>query len=278
MKRFSAQQFTSEADLQFSPSDYSMFKFGCKDVARRFGRELGEKFCASPYFEEIKTSLAANPEQKIIVLSSPYLFIPTATFAMKNFFVNVFQHHAYQHGLKPCLEARLYRAKSYKEDYGEMSKEQRYNTMQNDIFHCDKSFLDGNICLFLDDIVITGGHEHRIKMMIEHFDLKIDAYFLYYAELTNPLAPPNIENYLNYAYVKTLLDLDKIIKNQNFTLNTRTVKLILDAPHEDCRTFLNYQRNSFLHKLYTFAIGNSYHTIPDYQRNFLYLSQLLEHI
>lgn len=35
--RHSVHRFTNENDIDFDPTDYSMFKFGCKDVARKFG-------------------------------------------------------------------------------------------------------------------------------------------------------------------------------------------------------------------------------------------------
>ena len=274
--RHSANKFTNEKDIYFDPKDYSMFKFGCKDVARRFGIELAQSFMNSDEYKKIKTeSLFIHPEKRIIVISSPYVHIPTATFAMKDYFIRYLNHNLVHSNLMPVLEAKMYRKSSYKEEYGEMNKEQRFAIMEKDVFHIDKSLIQGNICLFLDDIVITGAHEHRVKKMLEQYNIQSENYFLYFAELSSHETNPIIENYLNYAFVKNLVCLDKIIKNENFLMNTRVVKYILDAPFEECKTFLTYQKQVFLQTLYHNAIGNGYHLIDDYSMNLGYLKSII---
>jgi hypothetical protein len=278
-KRFSAQKFTNERDIQFDPVDYSRFKFGCKSTARKFGTELARKFIASEDYSMIIGDLYENPDMRIVVMSSPYVHIPTATFAMKDYFIRILNEHIYRNwGFKPVIETKIYRSSSYKEEYGEMSKEERFKVMENDSFHVDSELLRDNICLFLDDIVITGAHEHRIGQMLNKYNLMNyeRQYFLYYAELTSGETNPVIENYLNYAFVKDLVSLDKIIKNEEYLMNTRVVKYILNAPHVECKTFLTYQRQIFLQTLYHNAIGNSYHSIPDYKENMEYLEKILD--
>jgi hypothetical protein len=194
---------------------------------------------------------------------------------MKDYFIRELNNELVNKKFEAILEAKMYRKSSYKEEYGEMNKEQRFAIMKKDIFHIDKSLIQKNICLFLDDIVITGAHEHRVKMMLEHYEIESKNYFLYYAELLNSETNPIIENYLNYAFVKNLVCLDKIIKNENFLMNTRVVKYILDSPVEECKTFLTYQKHVFLQTLYHNAIGNGYHLIDDYKMNLEYLKTLI---
>lgn len=276
IRRFSAHKFTSETNLPFSADKYSKFKFGCKDSAREFGVELAEKFISSLQFRIIILELNLNT-RRVIILSSPYEHVPTATFALKNYFVRTLNAALVDKGLDPVLEAKIYRKTSYKEDYGDMSKEDRFNLMKNDAFYVDANMLKDNICIFMDDIIITGAHEHHILKMLEQHNLHKSPYnyFLYFAELTNPLTNPKIENFLNYYFVKDLICLDKIIKNDPFLLNTRVIKYILISKHEDCRAFLNYQKPVFLHTLYHEAIGNGYHKIEDYQKNLFYLKTLI---
>jgi hypothetical protein len=111
--------------------------------------------------------------------------------------------------------------------------------------------------------------------MCDEYGLTNEVWFLYLAQLANPEVNPAIENEFNYAFVKSLLDLDKIIKNEDFLLNTRTVKYILNAPAEEAKTFLMYQRQKFLETLYHSAIGNSYHLIPEYEQNLSFLKTLI---
>ena len=69
--------------------------------------------------------------------------------------------------------------------------------------------------------------------------------------LAEESANPTIENDLNYASVENLIDLNTIIANEPFALNTRMLKYILHAPHEECKNFLIYQKDTFLHTLYS---------------------------
>lgn len=276
IKRFSANQFTNENDIKFDPEKYSRFKFGCKDSAREFGMELANKFINSEIYTEICNKIRSN-NNRIVVMSSPYVHVPTATFAMKDYFIREVNAKLVEDGLAPVLETKVYRKSSYKEEYGEMNKEQRFKVLGDDSFYVDATLLKGNVCIFLDDIVITGAHEYRMLNMLEKQNLHNteDNYFLYFAELTSHETNPVIENYLNYYFVQNLICLDKIIKNEPFIMNTRVVKFILDANHDECKNFLHYQKTSFLHTLYHNAIGNQYHKIPDYSKNLQYLKSLL---
>jgi len=271
--RYSANRFTSEEDIYFSPVQYSKFKFGCKNAAREFGDVLAKGFMFS---DELKKLMEEHPEKRFVVLSSPYVHIPTATFAMKDYFIRTFNAFLISKGRDPLMECKVYRKSSYKSDYGNMSKEERMNIMVNDNFYVDREFLKGKISLFMDDIRITGAHEFRMKKMLDSLDMNDFPHcFLYYAQLNSENAHPSIEDYLNHFFVKDLISLDKIIKNEEYIINTRIVKYILNAPHEECKTFCLYQKHSFLHTVYHYALGNSYHKIPDYQENLSFIKNLL---
>ena len=275
IKRFSVYKFTDETDMTFNPTDYSMFKFGANSISRKFGNTLAKKFINSVNFQEILKNLNNNPEKRIVVLSSPYVYIPTATFAMKDYFIRTINDKLIELGQMPVIETKIYRRSSYNSDYGEMTKAQRFNVMKNDIFHVDKFIVENNICIYLDDIVITGAHEHRIQQMIKKYNINADNYFLYYAELINHETNPVIENYLNYHFVKNLNSIDWIIKNDEFKMNTRSVKYILNATTEDCKTFLLKQKQTFLYKLYSNAIGNNYHTLEAFKTNITLLKSMI---
>ena len=274
--RIAAHTFTNEQNINFSPEQYSQFKFGSKTIARQFGKELALKFHSTKHFLNIIQELQQNPDKRIIVMSSPYVHIATATWAMKDYFVQHLNRMLYEYDLKPIIETKIHRSSSYKEEYGEMSKEERMKVMKGDTFKVDSDLLKDNICLFLDDIVITGAHEYRICEMLKHYNIENGSnYFLYFAELLSEDTNPVIENYLNYFYVKNLIRLNKIIQNHDFQMNTRVVKYILDADHDECKSFLEYQSDVILRTLYHNAIGNMYNRVPDYEKNFKYLEKLV---
>jgi len=275
--RISAYQFNDQNDTHFSPEEYSQFKFGSKTIARKYGKELWQKFIQSQHFFKIVQQLQSS-DKRIVVMSSPYVHVPTATFAMKDYFIRGLNKTLYEHELAPVLETKIHRQSSYKEEYGEMSKSERMKVMSGDQFFVDAELLKDNICIFLDDIVITGAHETRICQMLQKYGLtEGQNLFLYFAELKSA-TDPKIENWLNYFYVKNLVRLGQIIRNHEFQMNTRVVKYILDSEPNECQSFLLYQSDKFLQTLYHNAIGNRYNTIPDYLINFKILESRVEEI
>ncbi|MDB5118931.1 MAG: hypothetical protein JWN56_149 [Sphingobacteriales bacterium] len=257
---YSLHKIKDSVNFGFSPQDYSRFKFGDDAVSKSFGINLADGF--------IQEYLKLNPINKqIVVISSPYSFIPTATFAMKNYFVFHLNRWLAEHGFPVVQEAKVHRTVTYKEDYGELDAEQRINLISNDSFQIDKEFLVGKTLIFLDDIRITGSHERMILKMVDEYQLQNDIHMLYFAELVNNAIHPNIENHLNYFDVKSVFDLEDIIESGNFSINTRIVKYILNTNAESFLIFLNNQTDQFINLLYNMALGNSYHTIEAYANN-----------
>jgi hypothetical protein len=267
--RFSAIKFTKSTDLD--AIKYSKFKFGDKDAAREFGNELADSFIRN-LFQPI---LSKQGIKQIVVCSSPYCFIPTATFALKDYFVNVLNEFLMDEGWPVIEETKIHRTITYREDYGELNAEERMKLISNDMFHIDEVFIKNKTILFLDDIRITGSHERVIQRMCQQYKLENEHYFGYYAELVDPNIDPRIENQLNYAYVKSLLHLDKVIKNSDFMFNTRIVKYILNSDPDEFDQFIRYQPIKLVKTIYHLAIGNSYHLIENYKRNFNFIKFIL---
>lgn len=256
----------------FLPVEYSKFKFGDKDIARKYGYELARKFINSKVFLNI---LQQN-HRDFVVMSSPYCFIPTATWSLSNYFVQFLNQHLVDIGYPVVELSKIHRTNTYKEDYGELSAEERLALISKDGFQIDKAFLEGKFLIMMDDIKITGSHERIIERTFKENNITNDHVFLYFAELADPTIDPKVENYLNYAFVKNLLFLDKIIKNENFLPNTRVVKYILNHKDELAFTmFVMYQSKKVLANLYHLSIGNGYHLIPDYQTNLQIIKDLL---
>jgi hypothetical protein len=252
----------------FNPDDYSRFKFGDDQVAKLFGKSLADGFIKD-FLEDSAIS------DQIVVISSPYCFIPTATFAMKNYFVYQINHWLAERNKPVVQEAKIHRTITYKEDYGELNAEDRLKLIGNDSFHIDKDFLKDKVLFFLDDIKITGSHEKMILKMVKEYGLNNSIVMLYFAELVNGDIHPNIENYLNYHQIKKVSDLDEIIKSGNFCFNTRIVKYILNCDFNSFQSFLEQQSFDFMQHLYNLSLGNSYHLIESYSENFNYLKNYI---
>ncbi|MBC7796281.1 MAG: hypothetical protein H7Z37_05385 [Pyrinomonadaceae bacterium] len=272
VKRFVAHQIYDINVLSFSPESYSQFKHGSKEVARRFGFDLADKFIASNEFRHI---VELSQDKQLVVSPSPYNYVPTATYAMKDYFVSRLNRELVSLELSPLQEAKIHRTNSYNQDYGEMSMSQRENAISSDEFYIDKLFVKDKFVLFLDDIRITGAHERRVLQMIEKFGLECKYLFLYYAGLES-FAAPQFENFMNYAFVKSIKDIDWIIKNHDFVFNTRVVKYILKAESVDFIEFINNQTVAFRENLHRYALGNKYHKLPEFQVNLSYLEKTLD--
>lgn len=260
--------------LGFSASDYSRFKFGCKDIARNFGFAL-----AGGFIRSIQNNLSSLGQ--IVVISSPYQFIPTATFAMKDYFIQKLNYALMLQQLPVVEEARIYRNVTYREDYGGMSAEERMRLIGNDSFYVDAAFVKGKTVILMDDVYITGSHERMIQGMLEAQSVQASSvYYLYFGQLVNPNVAPQIENDLNYHSVHNLQDVNRIIHNGSFLFNTRVVKYILNADHQEFLTFIHQQDEKFVNTLCHLSIGNSYHNIPQYQDNLGYLlwrNRMIDH-
>ena len=265
---YSLHKIYTSTGFNFDAGAYSRFKFGDDQQASIFGSDLADGFI---YEVLLKQTIS----QQIVVISSPYAFIPTATFAMKNYFVFKLNRWLAEHHLPVVQETKVHRTVTYKEDYGELNAEQRMNLIGNDSFHIDAEFLKGKTLVFLDDIKITGSHERMIAKMIKQYSLHNDIYMLYFAELANPDIPPNIENYLNYHEVKSIFDLNGIINSGHFCINTRVVKYILKYNHNSFCIFLQDKSTKFITELYNMALGNSYHTMDSYTLNLNYIKHYL---
>jgi hypothetical protein len=265
---YSLHKIDNGLNFGFNPDDYSRFKFGDNQVAKAFGKSLADGFIKD-FLEDSAIS------DQIVVISSPYCFIPTATFAMKNYFVYQLNHWLAEHNKLVVQEAKIHRTITYKEDYGALSAEERLKLIGNDSFHVDKDFLKDKVLFFLDDIKITGSHEKMILKMVKEYGLTNNIFMLYFAELVNDEIHPNIENYLNYHQIKSVLDLDAVVKGGNFCFNTRIVKYILNCDFNSFQSFLEQQNDEFIHSLYNLSLGNSYHTIESYSENFNYLKNYI---
>lgn len=259
-RKYARHQIDNEFTFPFNPIAYSRFKFGDGNIAKNYGTELAVGFIQNCLANEFVIP-------QFVVISSPYSFIPTATFVMKNYFVSYLNKWLAAHDFPVVQEAKIHRKITYKEDYGELDAEQRMALIGNDEFHIDVGFLQGKELIFLDDIRITGSHENMILKMATQYDIDNKAWLLYFAELTNRHIHPKVENYLNHAFVKNVFDLIPIVNDPNFRINTRITKYILNADPDAFNIFIQNRSPIFVELLLDMAIGNQYHQIESYKAN-----------
>lgn len=259
-KSYSLHKITSKSNLTFNPSDYSWFKFGDKDFAKKIAKELFDGFI-------ISNSEKILEQNEIIILPSPYLSIPTASNFLCFYFKEFLNKFLFENNKKAAIESKIYRNQTYVTDYGNLDFEERVKLISNDTYYIDKEFINGKFCLFLDDIKITGSHEHTVNKILSQYDVKGDFFFIYFAELVNKDIHPNIENYFNYFSVKGIEEIIDVVNRKNFQFNTRIVKYILNLNEDELTLLLNSINSIRREELFLLSISNNYHQIREYNKN-----------
>lgn len=265
---YALHPITDRATVSFNPAEYSLFKFGDGAVARQFGRALAQGF--------VNNQLSHIPaDARLVVLPSPYAFIPTASYWMAQAFLRELNRSLVELARPVAHEVKIGRSITYRDDYGNLTSEERIRLIGNDSFQVDPAVLTGKTLIFVDDIRITGSHQLVVERMMDQYGLTNSCIFVYYGQLINPDVHPNIENYFNYYAIKSIADLTPIIRSPQFRINTRLVKYILNHQPADAHPFLERQPEVFLNELYDMALGNEYHLIAEYEPTMMLLSQLL---
>jgi len=261
-KSYSLHKITSAENFTFNPSEYSWFKFGDKTFAKKFAKDLFDNFILN--YKDLILS-----QNEIIILPSPYLSIPTASNFLCFYFKEFLNTFLYENNKKVAIESKIYRNQTYVTDYGNLDFEERVKLISNDTYYLDKEFINGKFCLFLDDIKITGSHEHTVNKILSQYEIKGDFFFIYFAELVNKDIHPNIENYFNYFSVKGINEIIDVVNRNNFQFNTRIIKYILNLSDVELFLLLNNIDSLKREELFLLSISNNYHQISEYNKNLL---------
>lgn len=264
---FSLHKIDNEKLLPFDATLYSKFKFGDSESTEQFAIALAKAFV-----KENKSLLLQNTD--IVFLPSPFNHIPTASYHLSQLFKQEVNQFLFQHQKKSLLESKIHRYKTYSQDYGNLNFEERINLISSDTYHIDTKFLTNRLCIFIDDIKITGSHELIIKKIIQQNNIEGEFMFVYFAELTNKTISPTFENYLNYYYVKGNEEIIKILNTKNVKYNTRCIKYLLNEQNSIKSLILEVQKST-LQNLVDYAIGNNYHLMDEYKNN---LNTIIKHI
>lgn len=265
-KRYSLHHIHSADEFTFSPAEYSYFKYGDKSYAEKFAKELFDGFISE--HEEL-----LHTDKEIVVLPSPYMAIPTASNFLCFYFKKHLDYYLFQKEKKSSILSKINRNHTYITDYGNLNFEDRKNLIANDTYYIDKDFLRGKLCIFIDDIKITGSHEYTVNRILDEYDVEADFMFLYYAELMNFDLDPKIENFFNYYAVKNVKHIAEVMNKTSFQFNTRIVKYILGLDSSNFDYLTSKVKKEQMDHLLELAISNNYHLIKEYKNNINTLTQ-----
>ena len=172
---------TDEQNLPFDPGEYSKFKHGSKRIARQFGHDLFHSFM--PLLVDY---IQQHGPKEIVLLSSPYEHIPTASHALRDYFMQRLNVFLSVNKLPLALDSKFYRYQQYSDDFSAMNVEERRQALLQDFYYVDREFFENRLLLCIDDVRITGTHERQIQSIFTQQEITSDAFFLYFATLSNP--------------------------------------------------------------------------------------------
>lgn len=254
-------------NITFSPLEYSKFKFGDSVIANRYGNELFR------YFEKYYLPELINKPANFLIYSSPYAEIPTSSFYLTQAFFKAFKRYLDLNGCEDVNVriSKIQRSQSYVTDYGSLNAEERYSLIKNDTYELVNIPAEGEVCVFIDDISITGTHQRVVEKLLMEIGISTIYLFLYYAKLSNSEICPSFENRLNYAYVTDLSKLMEIVLSDSYKITTRTTKYILSLQNEDLINFINHMKQNEKHNILTELVemskANEYNKIELYSLN-----------
>jgi len=276
--RYALNSINDISKVPFSPQDYSRFKFGDYSVAETFAKELFDFFKIQHLDDVLKVT------QSIIIYSSPYAHIPTSSYYLTAEFYKLFTNYlnSIKENIIKVKLGKINRSQSYTEDYGAMNAKERFDLIKNDTY----SFFDlpeeNSLCIFIDDISITGAHQRVIENMMKNSNYSNKSIFLYFAKLDNPQIEASFENDLNFAFVNSIEKLLEIVISDTFKITTRTTKFILSLKEADFNFFiesvLKNEKYDIISHFYTNAVLNNYEKIAIYENNLRTLSATLNNL
>ena len=262
--------------IPFSSEEYSKFKFGSYSIAKKFGVDLFE------YFKSFHFDKLISNYRKIIVYSSPYMQIPTSSYYLTYTFCEAFKQYLVSKRIETVtLEfGKIERCQTYTEDYGALTAEERFNLIKNDTYKLTTIPAENDLCIFIDDISITGTHQRVIEYLLDSSGVETNSFFLYFAKLSNSDICPSFENYLNYSFINEFTKLIELITSDDYRITTRTTKYILSQKNEDLQKLISFLINKekfeAWNELVTMSYANGYHKIELYQQNLNQLESCLK--
>lgn len=259
--------------IPFSSIEYSKFKFGNCNIAQKYGMELFN------YFRNTLLPELVVKHNCFLIFSSPYAQIPTSSYYLTQAFYLAFSDYLNKSQIKnkKVKFCKIKRCQTYTEDYGALCAEARFNLIKNDTYEfVDIPTLD-DVCIFIDDISITGSHQRVIEKLLDDSLIETSSVFLYYAKLSNPEICPSFENDLNYSFISDVLKLTDLILSDSYKVTTRTTKYILSMLAKDLEYLIGkikqHKKHSILNELVEMSHSNEYDKIERYKQNLNTLKQ-----
>jgi uracil phosphoribosyltransferase len=258
MKQFTAHTFESIETANFDPRDYSELKFGSDRAARLLGRQMAKKF-----WEEHKTLLTT---QRCVVIPSAFKVVEIAATILARHFRNELNDKLTREGYTMLDWTLMQRTLSYTDDYSTLPEEKREALIMADEFYLNKDFIQDKVLLFVDDCLITGKHEAKIRQYMHQQGIENPTVFCYFTTYKGGMA--KIENQLNFCGMQSIEDYLNLIQQPGHQLVVRATRYLLDIQLCELEVVLNRVSDGFVDKLYHACISQEYDKEDKFRKGF----------
>lgn len=256
--QFVVHSFDNLDNPTFCPKDYSRLKFGSDFVARAFGDEMAESF----YLQHRDLLIT----DRCVVIPSAFNVVEIAATILARHFMNRLNDLLARDGHRGVEWTTMHRSMSYVADYSFLPKEERARLLEADKLFINRDFIDGKVLLFVDDVTITGTHEHKIVQFLDGLKLKNPRIFCYYARYNGERA--DIEAALNQSSIHSAEEYCQLIREPGHHLVVRAVRFLLDLPLDELMTVLRFVDGAFVDRLYHACLAKEYDKLEPYRAGF----------
>jgi hypothetical protein len=208
--------------------------------------------------------------------------IPTSSYYLTHTFYTAFKQYLAAKRIETIqIEfGKIERCQTYTEDYGALTAEERFNLIKNDTYKLITIPAKDDLCIFIDDISITGTHQRVVEHLLASSGIETNSFFLYYAKLSNSDVCPSFENFLNYQFINEFTKLFELITSDDYRITTRTTKYILCQKNEDLNKLITFliknEKFAIWSELITMSYANEYNKIELYKQNLFHLESCLK--
>lgn len=255
---FIVHSFADLGSAGFCAEAYSRLKFGSDPVAKQFGYEMADLF-----FQQHRAMLLT---QRCVVIPSAFNVVEIAATLLARHFMNRLNDLLVRAGGDIVEWTTMHRTVSYLNDYADVSLEERQALLGRDNLYIKEEFIVDKTLIFIDDIQITGTHEHKILKFLEDRKITSPALFCYYAKYTGDRA--SIEGDLNRSGIGSLTDFVSMWAEEPTHIMVRTLRLWLLAEPSELAWALDQVTPTYIDQLYHATLARGYYTVPELRGGF----------
>ena len=148
-----------------------------------------------------------------------------------------------------------------------MNAQERANMISGDTYGFKNQPRKDATMVFVDDVSITGTHQHILEQLMEKSGLLNPQKHVYYGVKADHQIPASIESMLNRAAISSPEEIIPLMMEPRFKLNTRATKSLLSCSH--LKEYIKSIPGHLLDSMVDGAAQNGYHNILEYRQNFL---------